>query len=301
MKNSGFTLLEILLVLTVFAILLVISFAAFGSFRDDSALGNEATNIQAILRLAQSRTVASESDTRYGVYFDTGTSPHQYVLFQTDTDYAARAVPEDEIYQVSNAVQFSSVTFSNLSGQEVVFDRIQGTTDNNGNVVLQSTMNAGKTRTVWVSGTGTIELSAGSAPSDADRIKDSRHMHVTYSGEEVETADEVIHLTFASPPNPDITYDIVIANYLSGGQIDWSGDIDVYGDTQALKIHTHKLNDVGFTTEFSIHRDRRFNTKALTVELDGGIVEDTGTLVEYDTSGIVTLGTSIHVSSTQQQ
>lgn len=295
---KGFTLIEIILVVGIFAILLAVSMAAFGSFRDDSQLQDTANDIQAVLRVAQNKTVASEGAVQYGVYFATSTAPHEYVLFQGPS-HASGTV--ETVYQLSDLVEFSSASssFSGLSGQEVVFDRIQGTTSNVGDLVLQSTLDAGNTRTISVSGGGNVGINVGVPPTDNDRIKDSRHVHITYTGREIDTATEEIRLDFES--NGSIDETIVIASHLSGGQIVWEGTVDVGGEPQTLKIHTHQLNGgPGLNeTQFSIHRDRRFNTKSLVVTISGG--SPNNTLISYDASGAVTPGDPFYVTATEEQ
>ena len=303
-KGTGFTLIEIILVVGIFAILLTVSMAAFGSFRDDSQLQNTTNDIQAVLRLAQNKTVASEGAEQYGVYFNVSSSPHEYILFG-GASYASGAV--ETIYRLSDLVQFSSTIFSGLSGQEVVFDRIQGTTTNYGEVVLQSTLDAVNTRIISVSGGGSIEVSStplgneGNCQSDPDpgnRACDSRHVHVTYAGRQINTATEEITLNFDSGVK---TETIVIANNLSGGQIVWEGTINVGGEDQKIKLHTHQLNGgPGLNeTQFSIHRDKRFNTKSLVITLSGG--SPNNTLIEYDAGGVVTPGDPFYVTATQEQ
>jgi hypothetical protein len=62
---------------------------------------------------------------------------------------------------------------------------------------------------------------------------------------------------------------------------------------QTLKIQTHQLNGgAGLNeTKFSIHRDRRFNDRALSISLNA----DIGTLIQYDAAGVITPGTSAYV------
>ena len=299
-KQEGFTLIEIIFTVGIFAILLTVSMAAFGSFRDDSQLQNTTNDIQAVLRLAQNKTVASEGAEQYGVYFNVSSSPHEYILFG-GASYASGTV--ETIYQLSDLVQFSSASssFSGLSGQEVVFDRIQGTTANYGEAVLQSTLDAVNTRTISVSGGGSIDENAGLPPTDVARLKDSRHVHVTYSGRQIDTATEEITLNFDSGATIET---IVIANNLSGGQIIWEDTITVDSEPQTIKVHTHKLNDVGFTTELSIHRDKRFNTKSLLITLSGdGTGSPAGKLIEYDANGQLLINgfESTYVTDIQEQ
>jgi len=69
---------------------------------------------------------------------------------------------------------------------------------------------------------------------------------------------------------------------------------------QKIKIHTHKLNAAGFETQFSIHRDRRFNTKAVDIEISGDLPSP-NKIIQYDAAGVTTPGDSLYVFSPVQQ
>ena len=281
----GFTAIEILLVLAIFGLLLASSMIALGTLRGGSDLQAEARAFQRTLEFARNRPIASEGDARYGIYVDMSTNPHQYVLFQGN-DYVSRQQSEDEVYRLLSTIEFGSVSFG--GGPEVVFDRIQGTTSQSGNVVLRVKTDPTNIKTVYVESSGAIEIDSSVVPTDDDRQKDSRHVHIDYTGRTIDTGTEEILLDFGTT-----LYPIAIQDYISGGQIMWEGTITVDGENQILKIQTHQLNGgVGSNeTKFSIHRDRRFNTKALTIELSG----DIGTLIQYDDAGVITPGTSAYV------
>ena len=286
----GFSLIEILVVLAIFALLLVVSFAGLTTLRSESDLDAEARNFARILEFARNKTIASESAAQYGVYVNTGTAPHQYVLFQ-GTDYASRQVSEDEIYEVRDAVEFGTVSFA--GGSEVVFQRIQGDADQIGSAVFRLKSDPSRVRTVYVEGSGTVSIDAGAAPDDTDRVKDTRHVHIDYSGRIIDAMTENLVLDFGT-----VTETIPLAGVLSGGQIVWEGTVEVGGEDQTVRMHTHTLNN-GNDSQFSMYRDRRFNTKPLTITLSG---DSTGKLIEYDADGVLIIGgESIYVVDTEAQ
>ena len=88
-------------------------------------------------------------------------------------------------------------------------------------------------------------------------------MHFDYS-RAIDTAKEIITLTFDNT----VTQTIPISSNLVAGQILWQGTVNVGGTDQIVRVHTHSLNNP--TSQFSIHRDRRLNTKSLkiTISLD---------------------------------
>lgn len=237
---KGFTLIEILVTFAIFVVLLASSVVALNVLRGSSDLQEEARGLQRVLELARNKTIASQEDTRYGVYIDTITSPHQYVLFQAQFplfNYTTRLAIEDEIHALSQTIEFGTVSFG--GGPEVVFDRIQGSTSFIGSAELRVKADPSNVQTVSMESSGVVEIGTGAIPSDSDRAKDSRHVHIDYT-RIIDTAVEDIVLDFDSGVHIET---IVIANHLSGGQIVWEGTVTVGADDQKLKIHTHQLNN----------------------------------------------------------
>jgi len=131
---KSFTLIEILIVVGVLAILIAMAFPAFRSFQAESDLNDSADKIINTLRLAQSKTLASEGASQWGIYFSTSTIPHQYTLFQ-GVNYASRVTSSDEVYDLPESVEIYDI---NLVGEpEVIFDRLIGSTGQFGNISLR--------------------------------------------------------------------------------------------------------------------------------------------------------------------
>ncbi len=294
---KGFTIVEILVVVAIFGVLLGSSVVMLSSLRLGPDLESEARALQRVFELARSRTIASEGDAKYGVYIDVGTSPQQYVLFQGN-DYASRQVSEDEVYKLRETVEFGSVSFG--GGSEATFERIEGIPNNTGSALLRLTASPSNTKTVYVVDSGAVEIDSSSIPSDNDRVVDTRHVHIDYGGREIDLITETIVLNFDSGAKIET---VIIADYLSGGQIVWGGTVTVGGEDQALRIRTYKLNEgAGYDTQFSVHRDLRWNTKPLLITVSG---DGTGKLIEYDgvpSNGELLLGgESLYVTGIQTQ
>ena len=114
-------------------------------------------------------------------------------------------------------------------------------------------------------------------------------MHIEYAGRNINTSTEDIVLTF-----PTATEIIPISANMSGGQIIWSGIITVDGEEQRLSIQTHRLNDLVLGTQFSIKRDRGFNTKTFYMSLSD---DGSGEIITYAALGGLTPGASIYAST----
>lgn len=286
--DAGFTLFEVVIVVLILSILAAIVVADFLSLQKKSDLEGSANEIATVLRLAQSRTVASESSSKYGVYFDNLVSPNKYVLFK-GTSYTTREVGSDQTYFFPNTLEFSSVSLSD--GNETVFEKLTGASEKSGSVTIRFKADASQTKTVYISSSGVIDFNPPSGASDTARVKDSRHIHFDYS-RVINTASENLVLTFDNT----VVQTIPISQNLAAGQIYWSGTVSAGGSDQVVTVRTHRLNNPD--TQFSFHRDRRFNNKTLKVTVSG---DASGSLVEYAADGSTTSPFSIYVSSLNWQ
>jgi type II secretory pathway pseudopilin PulG len=301
-KLKGFTLVELLVIVGILIILAVIVIPNLRFFQKESDLNNAKEEIINTLRLAQNKTLASEGDSQYGVYFDATSTPNQYTLFK-GRDFVSRATSSDKIYKLPKTIKISEI---DLWGRtEVVFERVTGyasTTDQLGKITLELKMDPSKTSTIYIENFGQVGLTSSPAPSDENRIKDSRHVHLYYGGREIATSTEKLILTFEGP----VIEEIIIGDNVKEGQIDWKGTVLVGGDSQVLHIHTHRLNDYDTPspcpylpcTIFSIQRDRRYNNKALDIDVGGvpGDPAEPPDLIRYAANGSTTQGNSDYVS-----
>jgi len=289
-ENFGITFFELLIVVGILAILTVMAFPAFQLFRGESDL-NEATE-ESInsLRLAQNKTLASEGASNYGVHFESD----KFVLFKgVNYDHLA---PDNDVHNLRKPLEIYEINLAG-GGSEIVFDRVLGTTAQFGSVSLRLKADISKTRTIYIENSGQVGLVSPSAPSDEDRIKDSRHVHFVYAGRTISTSTEKLILEFDSA----VVEEIIIADNLEDGQIYWEGEVDVGGSIQKLTIQTHILNDPVEGSQFCVHRDRRYNDKTLDIDIsgDGGI---TPNLINYSADGLTTTkGTSIYVTKPDWQ
>ncbi|HEA84634.1 MAG TPA: hypothetical protein ENI04_01475 [Candidatus Wildermuthbacteria bacterium] len=280
---KGATLLEVIIGIAVLFILVAIALPS-SSTKKTTDIQIDAQQIVSTLSLARSRTTASESASQHGVFFDVVSS--SYTLFE-GSDYISRDIGEDQVFELSSSVEISSVSFA--GGNEIVFERIYGSTLQSGSLVLELVSDPSVTSTVLVAPSGQINTSSPLVPSDNDRVVDSRHVHIEYVGRDINTSTENIVLTF-----PTATEIIPISDNMSGGEIVWSSTIMVDGEEQQLSIQTHRLNDIMLGTQLSIKRDRGFNTKALEVSLSGDV---SGEIIIYTALGELTPGTSIYAST----
>ncbi len=282
---AGFTLLEVIIVVSILSFLAAIVVGDFILFQKRSALDNDTQEVVAVLKLAQNKTLSSENDSQYGVYLDASVSPNKYTLFKGSV-FASRDSSFDQPHFLSANVEFFGISLP--GGNEIAFNKLTGSALRPSNFSLRVKSDTSLNKTVYVSGNGTIGFSSPQIPSDVSRIKDSRHVHFDYS-RVIDTANETLTLTF----NGNVDDVIPISSYLVGGEIDWQGTVIVGGTNQTFHVHTHKLNSPD--TQFSIHRDRRLNDKSLAIKISG---DNSGNLLQYSADGLTVNGlTSANCSS----
>ncbi|OGZ74299.1 MAG: hypothetical protein A3A12_02665 [Candidatus Staskawiczbacteria bacterium RIFCSPLOWO2_01_FULL_43_17b] len=286
-SGAGFTLIEILVVIFILAVLVLVSIPALDLFLKNSHVANGMQEFYTALTLAQSKTIASQDESQYGVYVDTGVSPHRYVIFKGAT-YATRLEAADQSFWLPKTVEFSEILLG--SGNEVVFSKLTGYANPAGSVSVRLKADASKTKTVYISSAGILDFTAPAVVADT-RVKDSRHVHVDYS-RVIDTATESITMLF----DGTVSQVIPIAVNMAGGQIYWTGTVAAGGSDQTVTVRTHRLNDAD--TQFSIHRDASMNNKSLRVTISG---DSSGNLALYSADGLTTSFSSVYVSDLEWQ
>jgi len=241
-NGRGFSLIEILLVIGILMIVLTLSLISFRVLTRKADLDVSLENIIIALNTAKNKTLASEGASRYGVYFDTNT-PSRYVLFKGQ-DYISRDVAFDEIYVLPSAVVIPSLSL-NGGGNEVVFNRLKGDTNNYGLIEVQSS-NINEKRTIYVYSSGEVSTRLESI-SGTGRIIDSRHVHFDL-GWNIGSGD-ILRFNFV---NAGQIKDVPLVDYL-GSSLDWEGEFLINTVPQRFRIHSHMLNPSAI---ICIHRDR---------------------------------------------
>lgn len=92
-KTAGFSLLEVLITAAIIGIITTIALVRYSSFNNVILLKNQAFELALDLREAQTFAISVRGDggefrQEYGISFDRGSNPGQYILFQ-DADSAA--------------------------------------------------------------------------------------------------------------------------------------------------------------------------------------------------------------------
>lgn len=273
LNQKGLSLIELLVVVSVIIILIGLAFISYRLFEKGTELEVTAQNILVTLKLAQTKTLASEGASQYGVHFEN----NKYILFKGDT-YQEGAV-ENKIYQLPKRLEIYNIDLAD-GGNDVIFKRISGHTQQNGTIKLRIISIPDRTRTIIIQSYGLMELKTDPADSPPDPITDSKHLHFDLGW----SIQDSITLTLNFPDEPVVIVDIEMADYFKKNktEFDWKDKIDVNGENQELHVHTHFLD--AFNTILCIHRDRKKNSKPLQVLIDDKDI------VSYEADGTAYVG-----------
>ena len=266
-------MLELLIVLSILFVLFLASLPfVLNLFHRQADLTNSVESVIEALRLAENKTLASEGQGHWGLYFSTSTSPNQFILFKGET-YAGRASSSDETYFLPPSIFFKDI---DLGGKkEIVFERVSGEIlglSGSGKVILSLKSDVSKTKTLFIEGNGRIGLTQPISYSDNNRIKDSRHTHFDL-GWSIQNSS-TLKFYF---PRVSRTENVLMASYFNPSKTDFDYDntanpFVINGKNQAFRVHTHVLD--AFNTLVSISRSRKDgmnNEEVYVYIVDGGI------------------------------
>lgn len=258
-KCDGFTFVEVLVIVGILSLLVGLGLSSYFIFYSKSSIDSVAKNIVNVLRLAQTKTLASERALNFGIHFEND----KYVLFEGLTYYSTSTT--NQVFNLSGDIEISNINL--INGPDVVFEKVTGKVLNFGEITIFDKKNY-LSRLIKIDNFGNISIyEQEDLPAFNTRIIDSRHVHFVL-GWSIKNST-TLTLTFSDPPNPDVVKNIDMANYFNSDKtyFNWEGEYEIYGSIQKLKIHTHLLNDTN--TILSISRDRRYNNKAVKISIDG--------------------------------
>lgn len=141
--------MEILVVVAVLGIIFSITLPQFSKVRENQVLKNAVSDVLSSLNKAQSKTLASLDSSSYGVHFDSD----KVIIFK-GTTFSSGNVNNETINIVSPAI-ISSVTLLPSGGVDLYFNRLSGTPNVTGEIVVSST---NYWKVVTISGTGAISV-----------------------------------------------------------------------------------------------------------------------------------------------
>lgn len=146
-QKKGFTALEFLIALSILAVLTTIIFTSMSTFRDSKALQMVAEDVLSLLDEAKSDTLSAKNSYAYGVHFESS----RVVLFR-GLAYSS-SDPNNKTIDIDGAVEIASISLAG-GGQEVLFQRLTGKTNQSGTVMIRLKSDASKTKTIAIESSG---------------------------------------------------------------------------------------------------------------------------------------------------
>jgi len=262
--SAGFTLLEILLSIAIVVLIGTMTLTSFVNSRRIRDLSASASNILSVARLAQSKALGGEDNSPWGLRLE----QYRYIIFRGASFVGSTFT---QIYNLPASLEIININL-NGSGQEIVFKRLTGRTDQYGSFVIRVKESVTNIVSVTIDSSGKV-YQTGTAPiPTGTRIIDARHRAFNL-GWSIKNS-VTMTLTFSDPPSVDTVQNIATVLYFDAGKTkyDWSGAISVGGQDQTLRIHTTSLTDSN--TNLSVDRDCRKNIKKLKISFD---TKDIGT------------------------
>jgi prepilin-type N-terminal cleavage/methylation domain-containing protein len=149
--SKGFTLIEIILVISVAVLLAGVMVFPLTKFRDNKLLISTSEVIYSVLNEARSNTTAAKNDFQYGIHFESNSA----TLFR-GTTYSAGDANNEKI-NLQNVITLSQISL-NGGGSDVLFNRLTGSTNNFGSLKVQLTKDSSVFRTINIEKTGVVTI-----------------------------------------------------------------------------------------------------------------------------------------------
>jgi prepilin-type N-terminal cleavage/methylation domain-containing protein len=146
MPSKGFSLVEMLVTLSLMLILTLIITSAFSKFKKSQSVDKGTNQVISLIQKARYETLSAKNNVAYGVHFDA----NQAVLYSQAYNASSTS---NEKFALDPYITISQVTL-NGGGSDMLFIKFSGETNAYGTVIvsLASASTTKKTITVYQSG-----------------------------------------------------------------------------------------------------------------------------------------------------
>lgn len=146
-KKTGFSLLEIVIVIGILGLITAFVISPFTNFRNTQLLRVSAEDVLSTLAKARTKTLAGHNDSAYGVHFES----NRLVLFAGET-YNQNS-PYNEVITIHPLINVSNISLTG-GGSDLVFRRLTGAATKSGTVTLSLASDASVTKIITISASG---------------------------------------------------------------------------------------------------------------------------------------------------
>ena len=152
-NKKGFSLIEILISISILAVISSSAFIWFVSYQRQTELDSASKIIRSALRDAQSRSISGKDNKRWGVLVDN--SNNKFVLFRDEGSGYATATIKEENY----LSQFLKIDENSLAGgcDEIIFINSKGNTAQNCVIKIVDLSNVNNFRNISITSVGLID------------------------------------------------------------------------------------------------------------------------------------------------
>ena len=141
--KEGLTLVEIICAISILFVVATIGFATLSSFKKTADLSSAADSVLTYLVQARSKTLSAENGAQYGVHIE-----QNKIVFYSGALYMA-SIPDNQEILLPETVEIFSIAL-NGGGDEALFKKLTGETDNDGVIVMRLKSNTSKTKTITI-------------------------------------------------------------------------------------------------------------------------------------------------------
>jgi prepilin-type N-terminal cleavage/methylation domain-containing protein len=149
--KKGFTLIEILITISILTLLLGISMTAFSALTDQQSLDRDVETAISYLLRARNQTITGENNNNYGVYF----ASTSVTLFE-GTAYAAGS-STNLVFNFNNRTYMETISLAGGANQ-VYFKKISGAPHATGTVTYRSSGLTNRQKLIRVYASGLVEV-----------------------------------------------------------------------------------------------------------------------------------------------
>ncbi len=132
-------------------ILAVIIVFSFSPLRNNQELTNTVQETINLLNSARSKTLSSEGSSQYGVHFESS----RIILFKGAS--FSESSPDNNVVALSSLVEISVINL-NGGGNNLVFQRLTGKTNNYGTITLRIKSDVSKTKIIDIKNIGIVNV-----------------------------------------------------------------------------------------------------------------------------------------------
>ncbi len=150
-KKSGFSLIELLIVISITMILGGIAFVSSSRILNFTSIEGQAQSIRSHIERARIYTLASKNNSSFGVVFSSSTAR----VFQGTTFVSASS--SDQVLQLDTSNNIINILLSNGSNT-LYFNKITGEPNATGTIMITAINNNLDRRTIIIYTTGVVDI-----------------------------------------------------------------------------------------------------------------------------------------------